>query len=331
MGRRKLSLLTMACALTLAVPVARAGMVASGKFERIYDPSIGEDKRWYINDHCFIRGKDGVWHLFGITHPEPANPLDEKNFAHATAKSLLGRAGKQTQWVKQPFALTAQWNEWKEVHLWAPHVIFHEGMYYMFYCAGDKDHTKYKIHLAVSSDLKAWKRHRKNPMVVDGFDARDPFVLRVGDKWVMYYTVTSAPTGGNHIVAYRVSSDLVKWGERKVAFKDASKGTYGGPTESPFVVRRGKNYYLFIGPRGGYRGTDVLRSENPFHWSLKNKVGHIDAHAAEVIRDVDGRWYVSHCGWGQGGVYLAPLHWNDGLDDADSPIPIPAASGAAAR
>ena len=25
-------------------------------------------------------------------------------------------------------------------------------------------------------------------------------------------------------------------------------------------------------------------------------------------------WYVSHCGWYQGGVYLAPLTWHDGED-----------------
>jgi Asp-tRNA(Asn)/Glu-tRNA(Gln) amidotransferase A subunit family amidase len=33
---------------------------------------------------------------------------------------------------------------------------------------------------------------------ISGFDARDPFILRVGDQWVMYYTATSKPEGGNH-------------------------------------------------------------------------------------------------------------------------------------
>jgi arabinan endo-1,5-alpha-L-arabinosidase len=141
----------------------------------------------------------------------------------------------------------------------------------------------------------------------------------------MYYTATTQPQGGNHIVAYRTSEDLVSWGERKVAFTDPSKGTYGGPTESPFIVRRGKSYYLFMGPRGGYRGTEVFRSGDPFHWTPEAKVGHIDSHAAEVIRDADGKWYVTHCGWGQGGVYLAALRWNDGLDDAGTSLPIPPA------
>lgn len=90
-------------------------LVHAGSFERIYDPSIGEEKDWYINDHCFIQGEDGTWHLYGITHEEPAAPLDEDHFAHATARRLT-----QRPWQKQPFALSAQWDPWREVHLWPP-------------------------------------------------------------------------------------------------------------------------------------------------------------------------------------------------------------------
>lgn len=54
---------------------------------------------------------------------------------------------------------------------------------------------------------------------------------------------------------------------------------------------------------------------------VDDRVGRFDAHAAEVVRDVDGRWYVSHCGWYQGGVYLAPLTRHDGVDDAAAPSP----------
>jgi arabinan endo-1,5-alpha-L-arabinosidase len=296
-------------------------LVRAGHFVKIYDPSVGEQEKWYINDHCFIHGNDGRWHLFGITHAEPADPIAEDNFAHATAAKLL-----QQPWDKQPFALTvAPEAPWHEEHLWAPCVVFHDGTYYMFYCAGDKDHTKYKIHLATSPDLKNWKRHPKNPMVVDGFDARDPFVMPYGDQWLLYYTATTKPEGGNHVVACVSSPDLVTWSDKKVVYTDPSTGTYGGPTESPFVVRRGKNFYLFIGPRLDYNGTDVFVSTDPFHWKIADKVAHIPSHAAEVIRDLDGNWYVSRCGWGQGGVYLAPLTWNDGQDDAETNLPVPKA------
>jgi beta-fructofuranosidase len=300
------------CALLLwAAAAARADLVTNGPFVKIYDPGVGEAQPWYINDHCFIQGRDRTWHLFGITRPEPARPMDETNFAHATARSLL-----QQPWKKEPFALTvARDAPWHEVHLWAPCVVFSGDLYYMFYCAGARDHAKYHINLATSPDLFTWTRSPKNPMVVDGNDARDPFVLRVGNKWVMYYCATSRPEKGNHIVAYVTSDDLLTWTNRGVAFTDPSVGTYGGPTESPFVVAHGGAYYLFIGPRNGlkeeYDGTDVFRSDTPFSWSIAHKVGHISAHAAEVVQDNDGQWWVSRAGWGRGGVYLAPLIWQD--------------------
>ena len=75
--------------------------------------------------------------------------------------------------------------------------------------------------------------------------------------------------------------------------------------------------------RGYYADTDVLRSKDPFHWNIEDKVGTIDAHASEVVRDERGRWYVSHCGWYQGGLYLAPLEWRDGQDEDDTSMPVP--------
>lgn len=316
MNRRHIA--TGLCAILLGIGTVTAEeeqtMVTAGEFVKIYDPSVGEDQSWYINDHCFIHGADGLWHLFGITHADPAAPLQERIFAHATAKDLL-----QIPWDKQAPALTyAPEAPWEEEHLWAPHVIDHEGTYYMFYCAGDKDHTAYKLHLATSQDLVTWTRHPNNPIVVDGFDARDPFIMREGDQWLMYYTATTAPTGGQYVVACVTSTDLVNWGDKKVVYTDPTSGTYGGPTESPFVVRRGEKYFLFIGPRPGYDGTEVFVSDDPLQWKIEDKIGYIPAHASEVIRDIDGKWYISRAGWGRGGVYLAPLTWQDGQEDPET-------------
>nr|UTI67641.1 hypothetical protein [Actinoallomurus sp. ID145808] len=277
--------------------------VGAGAFTKIYDPSVGETTPWYINDHTIVRGADGTWHLFGITHEEPANPEDEDHLAHATAPSLHG------PWTKRPFALSVDPGYDNETHLWAPYVLEHDGTYYMFYNGGGDDHSRYAISLATSTDLYHWTRRPDGPLFRDGYDARDPYVMRLGGRWVMYYTANSAPGGGNHIVAYRTSTDLVNWSDRQVAFTDPSAGTSGGPTESPFVVRHGGFWYLFIGPRPGYIGTDVFRSRDPLHFDVADKAGHIASHAAEVVRD-GPTWYVTAAGWGQGGVYVAPLNWS---------------------
>lgn len=294
-------------------------LVRAGEFQHIYDPGAGEPEAWYINDHCIIRGHDGLWHMFGITNTEPFSPMEERHLAHATSPELTA-----APWRKEPFPVSAR-EEHGEVHLWAPCVVHHEGLYYMYVCVGDRDHSAYKFHLLTSRDLRKWQRHPANPVVVDGFDARDPHIIRLDDgTWVMYYTATIRPDGGNHIVAALTSRDLINWSGRRVVFKDVEEGTFGGSTESPYVVKRGSHYYLFIcnnDRRRGYEATDVYRSQDPFHWEFADWAGVINAHAPEIIEDLDGRWYTTHCGWDRGGLYLAPLTWHDGEEAlvADSP------------
>ncbi len=197
----------------------------------------------------------------------------------------------------------------------------------MFVCGGGPAPTQFRIHLAVSDDLRTWLRHPENPLLVDGYEARDPMVLRVGERWVMYYTATSEPEGGSFVVAATESDDLVHWRGRTIVYTDPMWGTGGGPTESPFVIERGGHWYLYIGPDwqrltatfpldgrydpAGYAGTRVLVSDDPLHFDLGGEVGFIASHASEVITDTDGSTWISHCGWGQGGVHLAPLRWED--------------------
>jgi beta-fructofuranosidase len=260
---------------------------------------VGEAGPWYLNDHGFVRGPDGMWHMFGITHAEPAAPDREREFAHATAPALDG------PWQKHPSALVAETGAGETV-LWAPHVIERDGTFYMFYCGGGADATAYQIRLATSRDLWTWERHPL-PLFTDGYHARDPHVLRVHDEWVLFYTATMPATGGQHVVAARRSRDLVNWGPAEAAFTDVAAGTSGGPTESPFVLPWRDRWLLFIGPRPDYVGTDVFVSDDPLSFSADARVGHIAAHAAEVVRDGDGTLLVSSAGWGQGGLHLAQL------------------------
>lgn len=273
-------------------------------FVKVYDPSKGETSNWYINDHTIIRGDDG-WHLFGITHEEPPQPLEERLCAHAFTKDILN-----TPFEKLPPVMQATEME-NESHFWAPHIIKDNATYYMFYCAGSLEgHDKYRIHLATSEDLLHWTRHPENPMVIDGFDARDPMILRIGNTWVMYYTCNSAPSGGHHCVACLTSTDLIHWGNKQTVFTSPLSGTYGGPCESPFVEKIGDTYFLFIGPLGGYDAsyskTAVYASSDPFRFGGE-PIAVIPSHASEILH-VDGSLYLTHCGWGQGGVYLAKLH-----------------------
>jgi hypothetical protein len=298
----------------------------AGNLTKIYDPSVGETGPWFFNDHTFIKDASGTWHLIGITDEEPLIPPgvveDSDQFGHATAPSLAG------PWTKRPFVLTT-YNQgssctattcYHETHLWAPHIIFSSGVYYMFYSGGGTDRKNEEINLATSTDLYNWTRSSGGPLFKDGYEARDPMVIRYNNQWIMYYTATEFPQqqSSKHIVAYRTSTDLVHWGARQIAFKDLDEGTDAGGTESPFVVQRGTWFYLFLGPRPydapyippDYPGTDVFASTNPLSFDIAQHVGHIANHAAEVIPD-GTNLFVSHAGWATGGVYTAPLTFND--------------------
>jgi Glycosyl hydrolases family 43 len=264
-------------------------------------------KDWYFNDHTVIYDNaTKKWHLFGISHAMPARSTDERAFGHLVGDSLVPKDGKK--WSKLPDALTAAPDE---TYIWAPHVILVGDLYYMFYAAGTGDERAQQIRYATSTDLNTWTR--RGTILTDGWAARDPMVIRYHDQWVLYYTATTTPSGGNHIVAYKTSTDLVTWSTRKTALDHPGTGAVGGPTESPFVVNRGDWWYLFVCCDGPYDGTRVYRSRDPLHFEYGDPAGAVTAHAAEVVVDTDGRWYATDAGWGQNGVYLRALTWTSGV------------------
>ncbi|MEU7033872.1 family 43 glycosylhydrolase [Streptomyces sp. NPDC046237] len=285
--------------------------VGAGPFTYVHDPSTSNGPR-YLNDHTLVHAR-GRWHLFGIVgdsapRGESPDSSAEISFAHASAPSPHG------PWTSHADALTVDPSYFGEEHLWAPHVVEADGRFWMFYAAGGERGAA--INLATSTDLFTWTREPSGPLF-RGLAARDPMVLRVGGEWVMYYTELS-DVGGHHVVAYRRSADLLRWSEPGVAFTDASTDATVSVTESPYVVQRDGWYYLFIGPRNGYEGTDVLASRDPFRFELAGYAGHVPGHAVEVVADGE-RWYVSAAGWFRNGLYVAPLYWRDSPAPWQSP------------
>ncbi|MCX5409212.1 family 43 glycosylhydrolase [Streptomyces sp. NBC_00335] len=302
-------------AAAASVPGTASQWVGAGSFTHVYDPST-PGRRRYLNDHTLIRA-NGRWHLFSIVGDSAAtgeapDSAAEVSFAHASAPSPYG------PWTTHADALTVDPGYHGEEHLWAPHVIEAGGRFWMFYAGGGASGAA--ISLATSDDLFTWTREPSGPLF-RGIAARDPMVLRAGGEWVMYYTELSSP-GGRHLVAHRRSADLVHWSEPGVAFADATTATTVSVTESPYVVERDGWYYLFIGPRGGYEGTDVLASRDPFHFDLAGYAGHVAGHAVEVITDGEA-WYAGAAGWFRHGLHVAPLQWRDTpppWQSADNPV-----------
>ena len=161
-----------------------------------------------------------------------------------------------------------------------------------------------------------WTSHTATPLV-EARRAR-PMVLRIkAVGQVLHATLTRQAdhtrrrSGMRRLIAWRVV----------IVYETRCKGRCG-PTEAPSSWSAPR-YYLFM-DRTGRRSsspehtgrwirmlpqTRVLRSADPLRFDADDLAGKINAHAAEVVVDDDGANWVTHCGWGQGGVYLAPLHW----------------------
>ncbi|MFF5804636.1 family 43 glycosylhydrolase [Streptomyces sp. NPDC012746] len=296
--------------------------VGAGPFTHVHDPS-GPARHRYLNDHTLIKAS-GRWHLFSIVG-DSAPPGDspdssaEVTFAHASAPDPYG------PWTPHADALSVDRSYFGEEHLWAPCVVEAGGTFWMFYAAGGRGGAA--INLATSTDLFTWTRVPSGPLF-RGIAARDPMVLRIADAWVMYYTELSAPHG-RHIVSVRRSTDLLNWSAPETVFTDATTDTTPSVTESPCVVERDGWYYLFIGPRGGYEGTDVFASRDPFRFGLDGYAGHVPGHAVEVVSDGQD-WYASAAGWFRQGLYVAPLDWRDTpppWQSADNPVAAPDVEG----
>ena len=186
---------------------------------------------------------------------------------------------------------------------------------------------EYRIHLATSDDCVTWERHPANPLVVDGYEARDPMVLRVGDRWVLYYTATSDPDGGTpRRRRHRVRRPRVVVGAaHRLPRPDDRHDGRDRPSRRSWSSATAR-WFLFIGPDyeglvrsfeetgrydlHAYRRTRVLASDDPFAFDLDGSRGHDRRpRRRRWSSTTTARTWISHCGWGQGGVYLAPLTW----------------------
>jgi beta-fructofuranosidase len=243
-----------------------------------------------------VRDHDARWHVFGITKDTPEiNSSQERWFCHGSGRSLAAgnfrERGRVCDFGHRAWAPTVAFDGERCVMLYGPDVL----------------------RAAVSDDprLDHWT---EVPCTVTGAPLgavnRDQMVLRLDDDtWLMYST---GKRGREGAVSVCVSEDLLHWRFVRFALTttaDAPKQPPWAATESPFVFRRGNEYWLSItytasteGP-AGYHETLLFRSQNAFDFgaysgSETEIAARLEAHAPEYIVDPDtGQWYVTSAGW----------------------------------
>jgi hypothetical protein len=294
-----------------ATPRACPAIRALGDKRLVFDAARLAGGPDYVNDHTLILGADNRWHLFGIFHEEPFNSAIEREFVHAISDVRDPREWDASSFHLSPFAGGVALSfrpDLGETHLWAPHVVRSGDRYIMVYQSGGPV-DRAQIRMAESTDLTRWTRVGDAPLFEDVCVARDPMLRRHGELWTLYYTRCKRAGDRRSGVAYRTSTDLRSWSAPAMALtlESAPARFDSGYTESPFVFERGGWYYLTVTAYPvGYDATFVYCSRSPFHFS-EPPTARLAAHAAEWIFTDSGEAFMTHCGPGQGGVWVAPM------------------------
>ena len=297
----------------------------AGPYVRVYIP--GEDifpgpdskhfragrsyAEWVPNDHAIVKGPDDCWHLFGITHPKPTGfkppaydpaTVHEAEWLlfHAVApKGKLKECLTEGSWRDAPKVLSplVRPAEIHECH--TPFVIQKDGIYQMVYGPAS-------FRLATSKNLYDWKP--AGAMFSQEGSSRDPSVFFYNGQYGMAYV-------GNNAILARMSRDFRHWSSTPTEIFRMHRG---GDPESPSIVERNGQFYLFyclydgkdeINGAYDYR-TFVYRSSNPLDFKNAPLVAELKAHASEVFQDEDGDWFISSVEWPCRGVSIAPLRWH---------------------
>lgn len=260
----------------------------------------------YVNDHTVFRDKNG-WRLIGITAKGAVGATHERYFINATGSNLL-----------EPFREVCKSIDTGTL-CWSPCVIEHNNIFFMFYGPSP---TK----MAVSLDCVEWFGYEINLNAPFFACHRDHFVMKTDEsEWLMYVSGITPDGGGS--IACLASSDLKNWDFCSYALTSAENAPLKpawGALESPYVVKRGNLYYLFVTytdcSASTYNNTLVFVSENPKDFGTccgtAKKVTSLNAHAPEII-ECDGEWFITTCGWRgnpmphDGCVSIARLKWVD--------------------
>ncbi len=327
------------------------------EFRELYHPSSAVGI--YVNDHTVfpkvgssLLDKDR-WNVIGITNHELVGGTGETHFANGVGRSLdegIFKDNPNTGGIIMN-ALDMQAdptpNPYREgILCWAPHVVYDNGTYHMFYFSVLS--SKWNMEYATSTDLINWKdRTEELTLSVAGthegllyengniVETRDPMVLKYGNLWLMYTTAMWLDGGVRRgAVAVYQSTNLKAWIFKGYALRNLDGAPIApySTCESPFVVYKDGKFILSVtitvSDETTYHDTIIFVSDNPYNFGTysgavkleesSNYVGRISAHCPEYIYDsIADKWYVTTAGWSNlvkhegalGGVGIAEMKW----------------------
>ena len=295
------------------VPVIDGGFWYIGTQPDIGDLAYDSDHE--VVDHAIFQSSDGRWHLWACVRGTRIGRL---------LYQWDGDSLESGPWTPVGIAMRADpcfgesINDWRgEEWIQAPHVVVKDGVYHMFYGGHNTELGECQICLATSNDGVDFRRYANTQgysrVFVGPGEARDPMVLKVGERYHCYYAGHDKGARAPCKVYCRTSKDLHNWSDhREVSWGGHASGVGRGSAECPFVVHLDGYYYLFR--TSEYRSparTQVYRSEDPLDFGCGNDsklITTLRVAAPEIVHTGD-QYYISTVEDLRGGVQLARLKW----------------------
>jgi hypothetical protein len=218
-----------------------------------------------------ILKRDSTWHLFYIVQNGP----NEKVIGHSTSRNLY-------TWTRQPHAITVRTSEWDNESVWAPSIVEHDGVTYMFYTGvhnGPPAWTHEQmtgVAFSMDPSLVAWSRldvssvapvQRCSDFVwtnclQDWPTFRDPFVMRDpadSTQWLSFLTTRVNTTPGDPLAAAGLLPD---WGTSSVV-SVARSGSDFGTWQPVRMIEKTHRTWTDPDPTPGHETSGFRTVESP--------------------------------------------------------------------
>ena len=222
----------------------------------------------HLLDPSVVKNSSGVYTMFYGCYGGGSYPYA---VAKATSSSP---ASSWSKYASNPVLSKGTSGDWDDERVGYPCVVFEYGVYRMWYAGYDG--SEWAIGYATSTDGNSWTKYGSNPILSlstgkwDSVGVRDPWVLRVGNTYHMWYVGWSSASG--YMVGHATSSDGTSWTKdsaNPVLEPEPLNDWEAYYIENPCVVRDNGHFIMYYS--GGYTSNKqrigLAYSDDGANWS----------------------------------------------------------------
>ena len=166
--------------------------------------------------------------------------------------------------IDNPIEITSAVENWNEIAQRQPTILFESNIFKIWYASYDGAH--FKIVYGESTDLKAISSKKIININYDSsYDFHDPSIIKVNDKYELYFAVSKNET--NYKILKAVSEDGINFENSPVVILNPDLLWNNKAVSAPFIYYENNKYYLiYTGWDGSEWKLGLSISNNGIDW-----------------------------------------------------------------